>query len=83
MKDMGEATYILGVKILRDCSKKLWYLSPELYINKILKWLQMQHGKPINTFIAKEKGFSRRMCFKTPQEKSIWGEFPIQLWLEV
>ena len=27
MKDMGEADYILGVKILRDCSKKLLSLS--------------------------------------------------------
>ena len=27
MNDMGEADYILGVKILRDCSKKLLSLS--------------------------------------------------------
>ena len=27
MKDMGEADYILGVKILRDCSKNLLSLS--------------------------------------------------------
>ena len=27
MKDMGEASYVLGVKILRDCSKRLLGLS--------------------------------------------------------
>ena len=24
MKDMGEANYILGVKIVRDCAKRFW-----------------------------------------------------------
>ena len=37
MKDMGEAAYILGVKISRDRSKKLLSLSQEPYINKILE----------------------------------------------
>ena len=37
MKDMGEATYILGVKISRDRSKKLLSVSQEPYINKILE----------------------------------------------
>ena len=37
MKDMGEANYVLGVKFLRDCSKKLLGLSQETYIKMILK----------------------------------------------
>ena len=41
MKHMGEVTYILGVKILRDHSNKLLSLSQEPYINKILKRFQM------------------------------------------
>ena len=36
MKDMGEATYILGVKISRDRSKRLLSLSQETYIKKVL-----------------------------------------------
>ena len=41
MKDMGEAAYILGVKISRDRSKKLLSMSQEPYINKILERFQM------------------------------------------
>ena len=37
MKDMGEANYVLGVKIFRDRSKKLLGLSQETYIKMILK----------------------------------------------
>ena len=37
MKDMGEASYVLEVKILRDCSKKVLGLSQGTYIKKILE----------------------------------------------
>ena len=37
MKDMGEAYYILGVKIKRDHFKKLLTLLQENYIKKIFK----------------------------------------------
>ena len=37
MKDMGEANYVLGVKIFKDRSKKLLGLSQETYIKMILK----------------------------------------------
>lgn len=36
MKDMGEAAYILGIKIYRDRSKRLLGLSQSSYIDKIL-----------------------------------------------
>jgi hypothetical protein len=36
MKDLGEATYILGIKIYRDRSKRLIGLSQYAYIDKIL-----------------------------------------------
>ena len=36
MKDMREASYVLGVKILRDSSKRLLGLSQETYINEML-----------------------------------------------
>ncbi|KAL0413194.1 UNVERIFIED_CONTAM: Retrovirus-related Pol polyprotein from transposon TNT 1-94 [Sesamum radiatum] len=40
MKDMGEAEYILGVKIHRDHSKKLLSLSQEAYIKRIIERLR-------------------------------------------
>ena len=51
--DMGEADYILGVKISRDCLKKLLGLSQQTYINKVLERFQMHNCKPIDTPVAK------------------------------
>ena len=42
LKDMGEATYILGVKIHRNCSNRIVALSQEHYIKKILEQFSMQ-----------------------------------------
>jgi len=37
MKNLGEAAYILGIKIYRDRSKGLIGLSQDTYIDKVLK----------------------------------------------
>ena len=36
-KDLGEAAYILGIKIYRDRSRRLIRLSISTYLDKILK----------------------------------------------
>ena len=36
MKDMGETSYIIGIKIERDRSRRTLGLSQEAYINKVL-----------------------------------------------
>ena len=41
MKDLGEAAYILGIKIYRDRSRRLIGLSQSTYLNKVLKKLKM------------------------------------------
>jgi hypothetical protein len=45
MKDLGEAVYILGIKIYRDRSKRLIGLIQDTYIDKILNWFNMQDSK--------------------------------------
>ena len=45
MKDLGEATYVLGVKIYTDRSRRLLSLSQSTYIDKVLKWFNMQESK--------------------------------------
>jgi hypothetical protein len=45
MKDLGEAAYILGIKIYRDRSKRLIGLSQSAYIDKILKRFKMEDSK--------------------------------------
>jgi hypothetical protein len=37
MKDLGEAKYILGIRIYRDMSKRLVGLCQDTYIDKVLK----------------------------------------------
>jgi hypothetical protein len=41
IKDLGEATYILGIKIYRDGSKRLIGLSQDTYIDNVLKRFNM------------------------------------------
>ncbi len=36
-KDLGEAAYILGIKIYRDRSRRLIGLSQSTYLDKVLK----------------------------------------------
>jgi len=65
MKDLGEAAYILGIKIYRDRSKRLLGLSQDTYIDKVLKRFNMEQSK---------RGFlpmSHGMCFSDKQCPSI------------
>ncbi|GJR40195.1 retrotransposon protein, putative, ty1-copia subclass [Tanacetum coccineum] len=45
IKDLEEATYILGIKIIRDRSKRLIALSQSAYFDKILKKFKMENSK--------------------------------------
>ena len=69
MKDLGLAKHILSMQITRDReSKKLW-LSQEMYIERILERLNMQHAKPISTPIATHFKLSEELCSVTKEEK--------------
>ena len=45
MKDLGEATYILGIRVYRDRSKRMIGLSQSLYLKKVLKRFNMLKSK--------------------------------------
>ena len=45
MKDFGEASYILGIQIIRGCKNKLLELSQASYIDKMLAQSSMQDSK--------------------------------------
>ena len=64
MKDMGEASYVLGVKIFRDHSKRLLGLSRETYIKEMLKHYHMQDCKSMDTPVEKNLSLSLDMCPK-------------------
>ncbi|KAL6322228.1 hypothetical protein AAG906_005181 [Vitis piasezkii] len=48
MKDLGEASYVLGIKILRDRANGVLKLSQRAYIEKILKRFNM-HNREMRT----------------------------------
>ena len=76
MKDMGESSYVLGVKIVRDRAKRLLGLSQETYIKRILKHYHMQDSKPMDTSVDKSLSLSRDMCPKTSKEKEKMSKIP-------
>ncbi|KAL0413387.1 UNVERIFIED_CONTAM: Retrovirus-related Pol polyprotein from transposon TNT 1-94 [Sesamum radiatum] len=45
MKDMGETSYILGIKIYRDRSRWMLGLTQSSYIKKVLKRFKMDNSK--------------------------------------
>ncbi|KAL0445788.1 UNVERIFIED_CONTAM: hypothetical protein Slati_1706700 [Sesamum latifolium] len=45
MKDIGEASYILGIKIYRDRSRRMLRLNQSSYIEKILKRFKMERSQ--------------------------------------
>jgi hypothetical protein len=70
MKDMGEANFVLRVKITRNRSKKLLSLSQGTYIKKILKRFHMHNSKPIDTPMEKGCTLSLDQCPKNDEEKN-------------
>ena len=76
MKDMGEASYVLGVKIMRDRAKRLLGLSQETYIKKMLERYHMQDSKLMDTPVEKSLSLSLDMCPKTSEEKEKMSRVP-------
>ncbi|KAG8473016.1 hypothetical protein CXB51_034911 [Gossypium anomalum] len=76
VKDLGEATYILGFKIYRDRSRRLLGLSQSTYIDKVLKRFNMEESK--RGFLPMRHGISlsKEMCPSTPQEREYMSKIP-------
>src|SRR4051812_19253052 len=70
MKDMGETAYVLGVKILRDCSRRTLGVSQETYLRKALERFNMSKAKPIDTSVIKNQGLNLKDCPKTLANKT-------------
>jgi len=69
MKDMGEARYVLCVKIVRNHSKKLLRMCQEAYIKRVLERFRMHHSKPVDTPIEKGLTLSLDQCPKQTKKK--------------
>ena len=76
MKDLGEAAYILGIKIYRDRSRRLIALSQTTYIDKMLKKYSMVNPKKGSLPIVKGIKLSRAQCTVTDEEIEGMKEVP-------
>src|SRR5436189_4680900 len=76
MKDMGEAAYVLGVKILGDSSRWTLGVSQEAFLKKVLERVKMDKAKPIDTPVMKNHGLCRNDCPKTPADKAKMVNIP-------
>ena len=76
MKDLGEAAYILGIKIYRDRSKRLIGLSQDTYIDKVLKRFNMEEAK--KGFLPMSHGIhlSKTQCPTMTDERERMNKVP-------
>ena len=76
MKDMGEASYVIGIKIHRDRSRGILGLSQETYINKILERFRMKDCSPSVAPIMKGDKLSLNQCPKNDLENESMKNIP-------
>ncbi|GJU23130.1 retrotransposon protein, putative, ty1-copia subclass [Tanacetum coccineum] len=68
MKDLGEAAFILGIKIYRDRSKRLIGLSQSAYMDKILKRYEMDNSKRGHIPMKERLDLNKTQGASTPEE---------------
>ncbi|GKC58767.1 retrotransposon protein, putative, ty1-copia subclass, partial [Tanacetum coccineum] len=71
MKDLGDTTYILVIKIYRDRSKRLIGLRPDTYLDKNLKRCKMENSKKRNLPLHHGIKMSKNLCLETDEELDI------------
>ncbi|GKC02968.1 retrotransposon protein, putative, ty1-copia subclass, partial [Tanacetum coccineum] len=66
--NLGEAAYILGIKIIRDRSKRLIALSQSAHFEKILKKFRLENSKKRYTPMMEKPDYRKSQGAKTPAE---------------
>src|SRR6185503_9162987 len=68
MKDLGEASFVLGIEIHRDRRRGVLGLSQKTYLKKVLKKYGMHASKPTPTPIVRGDSFGKHQCPKNQYE---------------
>ncbi|KAL4351255.1 hypothetical protein GQ457_06G019360 [Hibiscus cannabinus] len=76
MKDMGDASYVIVIKIHRDRHKGVLGLSQETYINKVLERFRMKDCSPSVAPIVKGDKFNLNQCPKNKFEREQMKNIP-------
>ena len=79
MKDMGDVSYVIDIKIHRDRPWGILGLSQETYINKISKRFQMKDCSPSVAHIVKGDRFNLNQCLKNDFEREQMKNIPYAL----
>ena len=76
MKDMGEASYVIGIEIFRDRSQGIFGLSQKAYINKVLERFKMESCKLSPVPTQKGDNLSLSQCLKNDLEHKEMDNIP-------
>jgi len=79
MKDMGEASYVIGIEIFRDRTQGLLRLSQKAYIERILENFHMDKCFAGIVSIQKGDKFSLMQCPKNDVECKAMKSIPQHL----
>jgi hypothetical protein len=74
--DLGEATYILGIRIYRDRSRRLIGLSQDTYIDKVLKYFSMEQSEKGSLPMSQGIHLSKTRCPSTTDELDCMSKVP-------
>jgi hypothetical protein len=76
MKDLGEADYILGIKIYRDRQRRLIALRQSTYLDKVLKRFRMDKAKKGLVPMLSGKILSKAQCPATVNDRETMSKVP-------
>ena len=76
MKDLGEAAYILGIKIYRDRSRRLIGLSQSTYLDKVLKKFKMDQAKKGFLLVLQDVKLSKTQCPTNVEDREKMKDVP-------
>ena len=79
MKDLGEAAYILGIKIYRYISKRMIGLSQSTYIDKVLNRFSMKNFKRGFLPMCHGISLSQTQCLTMQDERDRMSKIPCAL----
>ena len=76
MKDLGEASFVLGIEIHRNRSYRLLGLSQRTYVDRVLERFNMQLCKPGIAPVCKGDKLSLSQCLQSDIEKAQMKNVP-------
>ena len=77
MKYFGDANHILGMRTIRDRTKRLLYLSQKDYVSKVLQQrFNMEGGKAISTPLPPYVKLNAKDSLKSDVEKAEMDKVP-------